>query len=336
MTKGRKISSDTFDPFIACAEEFLIDFIGRGRNKSVDRLGSHIAHRVILAKIPIDVFFQEVLERSLPIFQNPVAIFVGADTGVEHFGLAPNQLLRLLFVLIDVVSITIHHSTAERERTKPVDIGHIGLFCELCSQFVEGVTDIPALRFFQTLLHETCDPLQFERARAQFAQHLVDRTAYREFIVQFHAETGGESEIMSQSREHRLEKRVDGHDAKVVIAVQNLVQRLPSAGTDMLIVEGLRESIAHGTENPHLREVVDVGQLEKILQDALLHLVGGLFGKGNGQLMSVRVIDRMEIVEQIGDEFGRQRERLSRSCRGLINAYGFGVRGHQCLFFPKR
>ena len=100
---------------------------------------------------------------------------------------------------------------------------------------------------------------------------------------------------------------------------------MPGAVTDLLIAEGLRESIAHGAENPHLREVVDVGQLEKILQDALLHLVGGLFGKGDGQLMSVRIVDGIEVVEQIGDEFGRQRERLSRSCRGLIYAYGFGV-----------
>ena len=78
----------------------------------------------------------------------------------------------------------------------------------------------------------------------------------------------------------------------------------------MLIVEGLREPIAHGAENSHFREVVNVGQLEKILQDALLHLISGLFGKGDGQLMSVRIVFRMEIVEQIGYEFSRQRERF--------------------------
>ena len=126
-------------------------------------------------------------------------------------------------MLIDVVSITIHHSTAERERTKPVGIGHIGLFCELCGQFVEGKTNIPALRFFQTLLHETCDPLQFERARAQFAQHLLDRAARRVLVVEFHAKAGRQPEIVCQGGEHRLEKRVDGHDAEVVIAVQDLV-----------------------------------------------------------------------------------------------------------------
>ena len=223
MTKGRKISCETFDPFIAYAEEFLRDLVGWIRNESVDRLGFHIAQRFVFSKMPVDVFFQEVLKGFLSVFQNPIAICVGADASVEQFGLAPNQLLCLFFVLIDVVSIAIHHSTVEGKRAKPVGIGHIGLFRELFGQGIEGVADIPTLRFFQTLLDETCDPLQFERPRAQFAQHLVDCTAYREFIVQFHAKTGGKSEIMSQSREHRLEKRVDGHDAEVVIAVQDLV-----------------------------------------------------------------------------------------------------------------
>ena len=134
-----------------------------------------------------------------------------------------NTVLCTLFECIDVGAVFFYGGTVEGKRAKPVGIGHISLFRELFGQGIEGVTDIPALRFFQTLLHETCNPLQFERSRAQFTQHLVDRTANREFIVQFNAETGGKSEIMSQSREHRLEKRVDGHDAEVVIAVQDLV-----------------------------------------------------------------------------------------------------------------
>ena len=145
MTKGRKISCETFDPFIAYVAEFLQDLVGWIRNKSVDRLGFHIAQRFVLAKMPVDVFFQEVLKRFLSVFQNPVAICVGADASVEQFGLVPNQLLCLFFVLIDVVSITIHHCIAERERTKPVGIGHIGLFRELFGQDIEGKTNIPAL-----------------------------------------------------------------------------------------------------------------------------------------------------------------------------------------------
>ena len=90
------------------------------------------------------------------------------------------------------------------------------------------------------------------------------------------------------------------------------------------------------TENPHLREVVDVGQLEKILQDALFHLVGGLFGKGNGELMAVRVVESVEVVQQVGDELGGQREGFSRSGGGFIYAYGFAVRRHQCFCFPRR
>ena len=56
-----------------------------------------------------------------------------------------NTVLCTLFECIDVGAVFFYGGTVEGKRTKPVGIGHIGLFCELCGQFVEGKTNIPAL-----------------------------------------------------------------------------------------------------------------------------------------------------------------------------------------------
>ena len=82
LAESGKIFCETFYPSVALPYVFLIEFGNGIRYELVDGVCTDFIHRTGFPKVPIDILFQEALERDFPFAKFCISIII-TDIRVE-------------------------------------------------------------------------------------------------------------------------------------------------------------------------------------------------------------------------------------------------------------
>ena len=155
------------------------------------------------------------------------------------------------------------------------------------SHFLQPALQGEVALLAQILLHAAGEPLQ-QLAVAflrEAVQHAVHALGHQRLPVQLHLIGGKLADFPGKSPQRLLEKAVDGAHGKGRIVVQDAGELL------------LRPLLQLDRRHPQfLLQIAQIGgflrcrgQHVQLLQNAALHLVGGLVGKGHGQHVAVGI-----------------------------------------------
>ena len=163
------------------------------------------------------------------------------------------------------------------------------------------------------LLHDVAQqPLQHDVGVRQRVNHQVDGLFFHLTVVQTDAQVGRQVQFACQIAQHTLEKGVDGLHAEVVVVVQQQVQGFASALADDF---GCEPRVVNDALQVVVAVRQTVGNAVQLAEDAHLHLLGGLVGKGDGQ----NVAETRRVLDEQLDIFYGQGEGLAGTCAGLVN-----------------
>ena len=184
---------------------------------------------------------------------------------------------------------------------------------DIVSEFLYLSNDIPALVVVYVGIDVLANPFQLLTFGIEALYHLVDGLLLHVLVVEAHAETVGEVELMGEVPEHALEEGVDGLDVEVMIVVHEQVQGLAGALPDDTLVAdaGL---LPHGGKIG-LRALAVVGNAVELREYAELHLCRSLVGEGNGEYLA----EGVGLADQKAYVLHGQGEGLSRACRCLVD-----------------
>ena len=189
---------------------------------------------------------------------------------------------------------------------------------ELAREREDAVADVPLASLVDALLHEFGEPALQRLVHGDLVDERVGAFGEHRCGFDLDVVIQVEPQLLDEGAQNALEKGVDRQYGEARVVVENLRADLGRPPADAPLVElqfaaQLREVGARGSRG----EGVD------LLQDARLHLLGGLVGKGHGQDVAVE----MGLVDDVADVFVGQLVGLSRPGACIQN-----LRSHSSKF----
>ena len=192
------------------------------------------------------------------------------------------------------------------------------LIAEFASQGAQFSANVPGAVVFNIIIDILDHSGSHTIISVRIGYQIVHRLLNEQGLVEVHLVMGGLAELMGQAGQQPLEEGVDGLHAEVVVVVEDFGQGAGRALLEGGIVEWLRQSFADGCHEFRIVvHAIHLGHGLKVVQDALLHFLGGFVGEGHGQDAAVHVV---LAAKEERDIFGRNGEGFARTGRGIIDS----------------
>ena len=181
---------------------------------------------------------------------------------------------------------------------------------------LQRLLEVIAFPLFQVRLHILGQPVQQGPVLLrQGIQDAVDALVHQRLPVEFHLIGSELADFARKGAERLLEELVDRRDGKGRIVVEDAAQ-LPCGA----LLQGFRVRADRRDEIRVIRRRLRVGCEDvQFLEDAALHLVGGLVGEGHGEDVAIGL--GVPFLQEQTYVFTGQVVGLSRTCGGFQYPY---------------